>query len=58
VNGEILGAQPIRNAEGLNGVPIEYEAVFTGKTLRGIVTLKAEGKPFFLIGTWELKRGG
>jgi hypothetical protein len=47
-----------RDAKGLAGAPVKYEAVFTGKALAGIMVLKAEGKPLYGIGTWELKRGG
>jgi hypothetical protein len=43
--------------KGVSGAPLKYTAAaLTGDALSGIAEVKAEDKPVYAIGTWELHR--
>lgn len=44
------------DSTGINGIPIKYQAVFTGKSLVGITEYKTNDENMYAIGTWRLKR--
>jgi hypothetical protein len=44
------------DSKGSSNGPARYQAAFRGKSLSGIAEIIGEDRPFYAIGTWEVKR--